>query len=62
MKYLTLFVLFYCRKLLGQGLESSTLDELQQVEGQLERSLSNIRARKVQNVLSLSIYLEKNNL
>ncbi|MCD7452110.1 hypothetical protein HAX54_015027 [Datura stramonium] len=34
------------RKLLGQGLESSTLDELQQVEEQLERSLSNIRARK----------------
>lgn len=34
------------RKLLGQGLESSTFDELQQVEEQLERSLSNIRARK----------------
>ncbi|KAF3664658.1 MADS-box transcription factor 50 [Capsicum baccatum] len=34
------------RKLLGQGLESSTLDELEQVEEQLERGLSNIRARK----------------
>ncbi|XP_006358849.1 agamous-like MADS-box protein AGL19 [Solanum tuberosum] len=34
------------RKLLGHGLESSTLDELQQVEEQLEKSLSNIRARK----------------
>lgn len=34
------------RKLLGQGLESSTLDELQQVEEQLERSLSNVRERK----------------
>ncbi|CAN4077839.1 unnamed protein product [Withania somnifera] len=34
------------RKLLGQGLESSTFDELQLIEEQLERSLSNIRARK----------------
>ncbi|XP_004245665.1 agamous-like MADS-box protein AGL19 [Solanum lycopersicum] len=34
------------RKLLGHGLESSTFDELQKVEEQLEKSLSNIRARK----------------
>ncbi|XP_009772098.1 agamous-like MADS-box protein AGL19 isoform X1 [Nicotiana tabacum] len=34
------------RKLLGQGLDSSSFDELQQVEEQLERSLSCIRARK----------------
>lgn len=34
------------RKLLGQGLESSTLDEVQLVEEQLERSLSKIRTRK----------------
>ncbi|KAJ8555702.1 hypothetical protein K7X08_013198 [Anisodus acutangulus] len=36
------------RKLLGQGLESSTFDELQLVEEQLDRSLSNIRERKSQ--------------
>ncbi|XP_060207179.1 MADS-box transcription factor 50-like [Lycium barbarum] len=38
------------RKLLGQGLESSTFDELQLVEEQLHRSLSNIRAKKSQLV------------
>uniref|UniRef100_M1C2V6 MADS box transcription factor n=1 Tax=Solanum tuberosum TaxID=4113 RepID=M1C2V6_SOLTU len=42
------------RKLLGHGLESSTLDELQQVEEQLEKSLSNIRARKCE-VLPLTL-------
>ncbi|XP_031097906.1 agamous-like MADS-box protein AGL19 isoform X2 [Ipomoea triloba] len=34
------------RKLLGEGLESCSTDELQQIEDQLEQSLSNIRARK----------------
>ncbi|XP_055821415.1 agamous-like MADS-box protein AGL19 isoform X1 [Solanum dulcamara] len=34
------------RNLLGHGLEASTLDEIQQVEEQLETSLSKIRARK----------------
>lgn len=34
------------RKLLGEGLDSSSLDELQLIETQLERSVSNIRARK----------------
>ncbi|KAH9777596.1 Agamous-like MADS-box protein AGL19 [Citrus sinensis] len=36
------------RKLLGDGLEPCTIDELQQLENQLERSLSRIRARKNQ--------------
>ncbi|XP_062074174.1 MADS-box protein SOC1-like isoform X2 [Humulus lupulus] len=36
------------RKLLGDGLESSTIQELQQIENQLERSLAKIRARKNQ--------------
>ncbi|GAV79645.1 SRF-TF domain-containing protein/K-box domain-containing protein [Cephalotus follicularis] len=36
------------RKLLGDGLESCSNDELQQLENQLERSLSKIRARKGQ--------------
>ncbi|KAK6947703.1 Transcription factor, K-box, partial [Dillenia turbinata] len=36
------------RKLLGEGLEMSSIDEMQQVERQLERSLSNIRSRKNQ--------------
>ncbi|ESR58436.1 MADS-box protein SOC1 [Citrus sinensis] len=36
------------RKLLGEGLASCTLEELQQIERQLEKSVSNIRARKNQ--------------
>ncbi|XP_022757140.1 MADS-box protein SOC1 [Durio zibethinus] len=36
------------RKLLGEGLGSCTLEELQQIEQQLERSVSSIRARKTQ--------------
>jgi len=35
------------RKLLGEGLGSCSLEELQQIEQQLERSVSNVRARKV---------------
>ena len=36
-----------CRKLLGEGLGTSTIDELVQIEQQLERSVRIIRARKV---------------
>ncbi|XP_022922381.1 agamous-like MADS-box protein AGL19 isoform X1 [Cucurbita moschata] len=36
------------RKLLGGGLDSCSIDELQQLERQLERSLSKIRSRKYQ--------------
>ncbi|OIT39451.1 PREDICTED: MADS-box protein SOC1-like [Nicotiana attenuata] len=36
------------RKLLGEGLGSCTLEELQQIEKQLERSVSAIRSRKMQ--------------
>ncbi|KAJ8565399.1 hypothetical protein K7X08_007975 [Anisodus acutangulus] len=36
------------RKLLGEGLQSCSLQELQQIEKQLERSVSTIRARKIQ--------------
>nr|AAK21251.1 MADS-box transcription factor FBP20 [Petunia x hybrida] len=36
------------RKLLGEGLGSCTLEELQKIEKQLERSVSIIRARKMQ--------------
>ncbi|CDP09628.1 unnamed protein product [Coffea canephora] len=35
-------------KLLGQDLGSSSLEELQQIDSQLERSLKNVRARKTQ--------------
>ncbi|XP_031285340.1 MADS-box protein SOC1 isoform X2 [Pistacia vera] len=35
------------RKLLGEGLGSCSIEELQQIEQQLEKSVSNIRARKV---------------
>ncbi|XP_047946422.1 MADS-box protein SOC1-like [Salvia hispanica] len=36
------------RKLLGEGLGSCTIEELQQLEQQLERSVTTIRARKMQ--------------
>ncbi|KAK6804481.1 hypothetical protein RDI58_002265 [Solanum bulbocastanum] len=36
------------RKFLGEGLQSCTLQEVQQIEKQLERSVSTIRARKLQ--------------
>nr|XP_023892654.1 MADS-box protein AGL42-like [Quercus suber] len=36
------------RKLLGYGLSSCTLDELQEIDSQLERSLRSIRARKAE--------------
>ncbi|GAB4844410.1 MADS-box protein soc1 [Ancistrocladus abbreviatus] len=36
------------RKLLGEGIESCTIAELQQMENQLERSVSRIRAQKNQ--------------
>ncbi|XP_057250887.1 agamous-like MADS-box protein AGL19 isoform X3 [Beta vulgaris subsp. vulgaris] len=37
------------RKLLGDGLEACSIDELQELEKQLDKSLSSIRARKVLN-------------
>ncbi|MED6133106.1 hypothetical protein PIB30_025418 [Stylosanthes scabra] len=36
------------RKLLGDGLDACPIDELQQIENQLERSLTKVRARKNQ--------------
>ncbi|KAK7852544.1 mads-box protein soc1 [Quercus suber] len=36
------------RRLLGEGLGTCSLEELQQIEEQLERSVSSIRARKAQ--------------
>ncbi|KAF7154480.1 hypothetical protein RHSIM_Rhsim01G0160500 [Rhododendron simsii] len=36
------------RKLLGEGLGLCTIEELQQIEQQLERSVSKVRARKMQ--------------
>ncbi|KAK9276764.1 hypothetical protein L1049_006300 [Liquidambar formosana] len=36
------------RKLLGDGLELCSIDEIQQIENQLERGLRNVRARKYQ--------------
>ncbi|KAK2650476.1 hypothetical protein Ddye_017965 [Dipteronia dyeriana] len=36
------------RRLLGEGLESCTIEELQQIEQQLVRSVGSIRARKTQ--------------
>ncbi|KAK7274635.1 hypothetical protein RIF29_15731 [Crotalaria pallida] len=36
------------RKLLGEGLGSCSIEELQEIEQQLESSVSNVRARKTQ--------------
>lgn len=36
-----------CRKMLGEGLDASSIEELQQLENQLDRSLMKIRAKKV---------------
>ncbi|GLT28575.1 hypothetical protein SLA2020_034970 [Shorea laevis] len=36
------------RKLLGQGLGSCSVEELQEIDSQLEQSLKNIRAREAQ--------------
>lgn len=36
------------RKLLGQGLDTCSVEELQQIEAQLEQSLRNVRARKAE--------------
>lgn len=47
----------YYRKLLGDGLELCPIDELQQVENQLERSLAKIRARKVNPTSQTYIYI-----
>ena len=41
------FPLDLCRKLLGEGLGSCSISELQQIEQQLEKSVCTVRARKV---------------
>ena len=43
-----------CRKFLGDGLDSSSVDELQQIGGQLEKSLSIIRSRKLRVAIGIS--------
>ena len=51
-----------CRRLLGEGLESCTIEELQEIEQQLERSVSSVRARKVDHDLDhikLRLYIIK---
>ncbi|CAI0476569.1 unnamed protein product [Linum tenue] len=40
-----------CRKLMGECLETCSIDELRKLECQLERSITRIRARKTQLVL-----------
>ncbi|XP_024007571.1 MADS-box protein AGL42 isoform X2 [Eutrema salsugineum] len=39
---------FHKRKLLGQGIASCSLEELQEIDSQLRRSLGKVRARKAQ--------------
>ncbi|KAH0854846.1 hypothetical protein HID58_037113 [Brassica napus] len=39
---------FHKRKLLGQELSSCSLQELQEIDSQLQRSLGEVRARKAQ--------------
>ncbi|XP_008438119.1 MADS-box protein SOC1-like isoform X2 [Cucumis melo] len=47
------------RKLLGEGLGKSSYEELQQLEQQLERSLSHIRARKEKHLIAENAKLAK---
>lgn len=49
-----IFVVKCLRKLLGEGLESCSIEELQEIEQQLENSVSNIRARKVSLTMRFS--------
>lgn len=49
-----IFVVKCLRKLLGEGLESCSIEELQEIEQQLENSVSNIRARKVSLTIRFS--------
>lgn len=43
---------------MGQNLESCSTEELQSIDTQLERSLRNIRAKKVRTPLINNYYLE----
>lgn len=45
--------LLICRKLLGEGLGSCTIEEIVQIEQQLERSVGTIRAKKVLFIIKL---------
>ncbi|KAL3524219.1 hypothetical protein ACH5RR_017054 [Cinchona calisaya] len=48
-----LFEFSSSKKILGQNVESCSLEELRQIESQLERSLKNIRERKVTSKMSI---------
>ncbi|XP_013618551.1 PREDICTED: agamous-like MADS-box protein AGL19 isoform X2 [Brassica oleracea var. oleracea] len=48
MKPATMTQKFTSRKLLGQELASCSLEELQEIDSQLQRSLAKVRARKAQ--------------
>ena len=61
-----LFFVFFClfllwtwkwhRKLLGEGLGACSIEELQQIEQQLERSVNCIRARKVSFYTAMHVF------
>ncbi|XP_048501082.1 agamous-like MADS-box protein AGL19 isoform X2 [Beta vulgaris subsp. vulgaris] len=46
------------RKLLGDGLEACSIDELQELEKQLDKSLSSIRARKEKHLIKENVRLK----
>ncbi|RWV95307.1 hypothetical protein GW17_00042069 [Ensete ventricosum] len=46
-----------CRKLLGEKLESCSLEELHELEGTIEQSLRSIRGRKASRLLNISYHL-----
>ncbi|KAG5021980.1 hypothetical protein JHK85_018322 [Glycine max] len=48
------------RKFLGEGLGACSIEELQRIEQQLERSLSNVRARKEKALLDENAKLTEN--
>ncbi|ANM68469.1 AGAMOUS-like 42 [Arabidopsis thaliana] len=53
---------FTCRKLLGQGIASCSLEELQEIDSQLQRSLGKVRERKEKQLLEENVKLHQKNV
>jgi len=50
------------RKLLGQGIASCSLEELQEIDSQLQRSLGKVRERKEKQLLEENVKLHQKNV
>ncbi|AED97575.1 Transcription factor MADS-box [Arabidopsis thaliana x Arabidopsis arenosa] len=53
---------FHKRKLLGQGIASCSLEELQEIDSQLQRSLGKVRERKEKQLLEENVKLHQKNV